>query len=109
MIFTVDAFVGNTTDWEKVCLGNLVGLPVTVIPTGFKAVSNPPDGGTQRRTAITTGIFASPNHDHVVRFMLTSICIYRLLTRPVISFSFTMSDLDGYPEPPCITSSYLAS
>ncbi|KAJ0051793.1 hypothetical protein Pint_01313 [Pistacia integerrima] len=63
--FTVDAFIGNATDWEKVCLGNLVGLPVTVIPTGFKTIPNPPESGTRRRTAIPTGIYAPPNHDHI--------------------------------------------
>ncbi|XP_044504157.1 glutamyl-tRNA(Gln) amidotransferase subunit A isoform X2 [Mangifera indica] len=63
--FTVDAFIGNATDWEKVCLGNLVGMPVTVIPTGFKTITNPPEGGTRRRTAISTGIYAPPDHDHI--------------------------------------------
>ncbi|XP_058092827.1 uncharacterized protein LOC131239238 isoform X2 [Magnolia sinica] len=63
--FTVDAFVGNATDWEKVCMGNLVGLPVIVIPTGFKNIINPPASGTRRRTTITTGIYAPPQHDHI--------------------------------------------
>ncbi|KAL2342842.1 hypothetical protein Fmac_004127 [Flemingia macrophylla] len=63
--FTVDAFIGNATDWEKVCLGNLVGLPVIVVPTGFKNISDPPPGGTKRRTTITTGIYAPPNRDHI--------------------------------------------
>lgn len=63
--FTVDAFIGNATDWERVCLGNLVGLPVIVVPTGFKAISRPPSEGTRRRTTITTGIYAHPNHDHI--------------------------------------------
>ncbi|KAK9120281.1 hypothetical protein Scep_018374 [Stephania cephalantha] len=39
--FTVDAFIGNATDWDKVCMGNLVGLPVIVLPTGFKNIPNP--------------------------------------------------------------------
>lgn len=65
--FTVDAFIGNATDWEKVCLGNLVGLPVIVVPTGFKNISDPPPG-TLRRTTITTGFYAPPNHDHIVSF-----------------------------------------
>ncbi|KAJ4847922.1 hypothetical protein Tsubulata_047149 [Turnera subulata] len=60
--FTVDAFIGNATDWERVCLGNLVGLPVIVVPTGFKNISNPE--GARRRTPVTTGIYARPNHDH---------------------------------------------
>ncbi|CAN6464615.1 unnamed protein product [Victoria cruziana] len=63
--FTVDAFIGNATDWEKVCLGNLVGMPVVVVPTGFKNITDPPKGGTRRRTTITTGIYAPPNHDSV--------------------------------------------
>ncbi|KAK9669004.1 hypothetical protein RND81_13G102400 [Saponaria officinalis] len=28
--FTVDAFIGNATDWEKVCMGNPVGMLVIV-------------------------------------------------------------------------------
>lgn len=63
--FTVDAFVGNATDWEKVCLGNLVGFPVVVVPTGFKSIEDPPKRGTRRRTTITTGIYAPPDHDHI--------------------------------------------
>lgn len=64
--FTVDAFIGNATDWERVCMGNLVGLPVIVVPTGFKNISNPPLNGTRRRTIVNTGIYAPPNHDHIV-------------------------------------------
>ncbi|QCD84933.1 aspartyl-tRNA [Vigna unguiculata] len=63
--FTVDAFIGNATDWERVCIGNLVGLPVIVVPTGLKNISHPPPGGTRRRTTITTGIYAPPNRDHI--------------------------------------------
>ncbi|KAE8720202.1 Glutamyl-tRNA(Gln) amidotransferase subunit A isoform 4 [Hibiscus syriacus] len=63
--FNVDAFIGNATDWERVCMGNLVGLPVTVIPTGFKNISNSPPTGTRRRTTVNTGIYAPPNHDHI--------------------------------------------
>ncbi|KAL4191906.1 hypothetical protein AMTRI_Chr06g191340 [Amborella trichopoda] len=63
--FTVDAFVGNATDWERVCMGNLVGLPVIVIPTGTKNITDPPKGGTHRRTTVTTGIFAPPHRDSV--------------------------------------------
>lgn len=62
---TVDAFIGNATDWEKVCLGNLVGMPVVIVPTGFKNIKNPPEGGTPRRTTVTTGIYAPPNKDHI--------------------------------------------
>ena len=68
--FTVDAFIGNATDWEKVCLGNLVGMPVLIIPTGFTKISSPPPDGSRRRTTITTGIYAPPNHDHVVRSVI---------------------------------------
>ncbi|KAK8472693.1 hypothetical protein PHAVU_002G280000 [Phaseolus vulgaris] len=63
--FTVDAFIGNATEWERVCIGNLVGLPVIVVPTGLKNISDPPPGGTRRRTTITTGIYAPPNRDHI--------------------------------------------
>ncbi|XP_058731896.1 uncharacterized protein LOC131603558 isoform X2 [Vicia villosa] len=64
-LFTVDAFIGNATDWEKVCIGNLVGLPVIIVPTGFKNISDLPSGGSRRRTTITTGIYAPPNRDHI--------------------------------------------
>lgn len=63
--FTVDAFIGNATDPEKVCIGNLVGMPVLIVPTGFTQISNPPPDGSRRRKTITTGIYAPPNHDHV--------------------------------------------
>lgn len=65
--FKVDAFVGNATDWEKVCVGNLVGMPVIVLPTGFKKISNAPSNNTRRRTTLSTGIYAPPEHDHIVR------------------------------------------
>ncbi|XP_059438986.1 uncharacterized protein LOC132171631 [Corylus avellana] len=63
--FTVDAIIGNATDWEKVCMGNLVGMPVIVVPTGFKKIENPPSSTSRRRTTITTGIYAPPHHDHI--------------------------------------------
>lgn len=63
--FKVDAFIGNATDWEKVCVGNLVGIPVVVVPTGFKKISDAPSNDTRRRTTITTGIYAPPDRDHV--------------------------------------------
>ncbi|XP_057948254.1 uncharacterized protein LOC131143913 [Malania oleifera] len=63
--FMVDAFIGNATDWEKVCVGNLVGLPVLVVPTGFTEISNPCSSSTQQKTTITTGIYAPPCHDHI--------------------------------------------
>ncbi|XP_060205342.1 uncharacterized protein LOC132633131 isoform X2 [Lycium barbarum] len=62
--FKVDAFIGNATDWEKVCVGNLVGIPVVVVPTGFKKISDA-SNDTRRRTTITTGIYAPPDRDHV--------------------------------------------
>lgn len=65
--FKVDAFIGDATDWEKVCVGNLVGMPVVVVPIGFKKIPNAPTDDTRRRTTITTGIYAPPDHDHVVR------------------------------------------
>ncbi|MBA0751043.1 hypothetical protein Gogos_002413 [Gossypium gossypioides] len=68
--FNVDAFIGNATDWERVCMGNLVGLPVIVVPTGFKNIPNPPPTGTRRRTTVNTGIYAPPNHDHIVSFRI---------------------------------------
>lgn len=67
--FTVDAFIGNVTDWEKVCMGNLVGLPVLVIPTGFKNISEPPTKSCRRRTTINAGIYAPPERDHIVSYM----------------------------------------
>ncbi|KAH9605390.1 hypothetical protein KSS87_004578 [Heliosperma pusillum] len=63
--FSVDAFIGNATDWEKVCMGNLVGMPVIVVPAGFAQIDNPPSGGTRRRKTITTGIYAPPHNDHI--------------------------------------------
>ncbi|XP_051136133.1 uncharacterized protein LOC127254857 isoform X2 [Andrographis paniculata] len=62
--FSVDAFVGNATDWEKISIGNLVGMPVIVVPTGFKKISNAADS-TRRRTTVNTGIYAPPEHDHI--------------------------------------------
>ncbi|XP_043720831.1 LOW QUALITY PROTEIN: putative amidase AmiD [Telopea speciosissima] len=63
--FTVDAFIANATGWERVCMGNLVGMLVIVVPTGLKSIENPPPGGTPRRTTITTGIYAPPDQDHI--------------------------------------------
>lgn len=57
----IDAFIGNATDWEKVCVGNLVGMPVIVIPTGFKKIN-----GTRRRITVQTGIYAAPYQDGTV-------------------------------------------
>jgi hypothetical protein len=67
--FTFDAFIGNVTDWELVCVGNLVGMPIMVVPTGFKSIEDPPKGGTRRRTTVTTGIYAPPDHDHIVSLL----------------------------------------
>ncbi|KAL8123162.1 uncharacterized protein LOC141717438 isoform X2 [Apium graveolens] len=63
--FKVDAFIGNVTDWEKVCMGNLVGLPVVVVPTGFTKIADPPSNETRRKTTVTTGIYAPPDRDHI--------------------------------------------
>ncbi|KAL8170441.1 hypothetical protein V2J09_022245, partial [Rumex salicifolius] len=60
--FTVDAFIGNATEWEKVCMGNLVGLPVMVVPVGFSQL---PNEKSHWRKTITTGIYAPPDRDHI--------------------------------------------
>ncbi|KAH9705738.1 Amidase domain-containing protein [Citrus sinensis] len=100
--FTVDAFIGNVTDWEKVCLGNLVGLPVIVVPAGFKNISNPPPSGSRRRTTITTGIYAPPKHDHIA---LALAIAYQSVTdhhkqRPPID---NLGPNDIIPNPPTVT------
>lgn len=46
-----------------------MGIPVIVVPTGFSNISNPPPSGTKRRTTVTTGIYAPPEKDHIVRLM----------------------------------------
>ncbi|GAU25450.1 hypothetical protein TSUD_71040 [Trifolium subterraneum] len=102
--FTVDAFIGNATDWEKVCIGNLVGLPVIVVPTGFTNISDPPSGGSKRRTTITTGIYAPPNRDHIA---LALAMAYQAVTnhhkqRPPINDlgpndKIPDSSIDAYP------------
>ncbi|KAK4569304.1 hypothetical protein RGQ29_004631 [Quercus rubra] len=102
-IFTVDAFIGNATDWEKVCMGNLVGLPLIVVPTGFKNISNPPSSGSRRRTTITTGIYAPPHHDHIA---LALAMAYQSVTdhhkqRPPIN---NLGPNDSIPNPPTVTS-----
>jgi hypothetical protein len=40
-----------------------------VVPTGFKSIEDPPKGGTRRRTTVTTGIYAPPDHDHIVSIL----------------------------------------
>ncbi|KAJ9140071.1 hypothetical protein P3X46_030758 [Hevea brasiliensis] len=97
--FTVDAFIGNATDWEKVCLGNLVGLPVVVVPTGFKNISNPPSKESRRRTTMNTGIYARPDHDHIA---LALAIAYQSVTdhhkqRPPID---DLGPNDKIPDPP---------
>ncbi|XP_002983983.2 uncharacterized protein LOC9644225 isoform X2 [Selaginella moellendorffii] len=62
----IDAFIGNATDWEKVAVGNLVGMPVAIIPAGLKSIQNPPPEGTRRRTTVTAGIYARPYGDSEV-------------------------------------------
>ncbi|KVH99036.1 Amidase [Cynara cardunculus var. scolymus] len=63
--FTVDAFVGNATDWEKVCVSNLVGMPVMVVPVGFEMIPDPPTEKTRRRStalALTMAYQTITNH-----------------------------------------------
>ncbi|KAK7369583.1 hypothetical protein VNO80_11624 [Phaseolus coccineus] len=96
--FTVDAFIGNATEWERVCIGNLVGLPVIVVPTGLQNISDPPPGGTRRRTTITTGIYAPPNRDHIA---LALAMAYQAVTnhhkqRPPIN---DLGPNDKFPDP----------
>ncbi|KAL6996805.1 hypothetical protein U1Q18_006934 [Sarracenia purpurea var. burkii] len=97
--FTVDAFVGNGTDWERVCMGNLVGLPVIIVPTGFKKISNPPSADTRRRTTITTGIYAPPEHDHIalaLAMAYQSITIHHKQRPPIDD----LGPNDSIPDPP---------
>ncbi|XP_075101200.1 uncharacterized protein LOC107773602 isoform X1 [Nicotiana tabacum] len=97
--FKVDAFIGDATDWEKVCVGNLVGMPVVVVPIGFKKIPNAPTDDTRRRTTITTGIYAPPDHDHVA---LALAMAYQSVTnhhkqRPPID---DIGPNDSIPNPP---------
>ncbi|KAG4116923.1 hypothetical protein ERO13_D12G197200v2 [Gossypium hirsutum] len=99
--FNIDAFIGNATDWERVCMGNLVGLPVIVVPTGFKNIPNPPPTGTRRRTTVNTGIYAPPNHDHIA---LALAMAYQSATnhhkqRPPID---DLGPNDTIPNPPTV-------
>ncbi|XP_022640095.1 uncharacterized protein LOC106765383 isoform X3 [Vigna radiata var. radiata] len=100
--FTVDALIGNATEWERVCIGNLVGLPVIVVPTGFKNISHPPAGGSRRRTTITTGIYAPPNRDHIA---LALAMAYQAVTnhhkqRPPINDLGPNDKIPGNTYPP---------
>ncbi|KAM1097622.1 hypothetical protein ACFX15_014509 [Malus domestica] len=63
--FSVDAFIGDAVDWERVCMGNLVGMPVIVGPAGFTNIYDPPCSNCLRKTAMTTGIYAPPHQDHI--------------------------------------------
>ncbi|KAK1407130.1 hypothetical protein QVD17_38741 [Tagetes erecta] len=97
--FTVDAFVGNVTDWEKVCVGNLVGMPVMVVPVGFEKIKDPPTNETRRRSTVTTGIYAPPDHDHIA---LALTMAYQSVTnhhkqRPPID---NLGPEDAIPNPP---------
>ncbi|TYI52097.1 hypothetical protein E1A91_D12G222300v1 [Gossypium mustelinum] len=99
--FNIDAFIGNATDWERVCMGNLLGLPVIVVPTGFKNIPNPPPTGTRRRTTVNTGIYAPPNHDHIA---LALAMAYQSATnhhkqRPPID---DLGPNDTIPNPPTV-------
>ncbi|XP_004309489.1 PREDICTED: glutamyl-tRNA(Gln) amidotransferase subunit A, mitochondrial-like [Fragaria vesca subsp. vesca] len=100
--FTVDAFIGNATDWERVCLGNLVGIPVIVVPTGFKNISQPHPSNSRRRTTITTGIYAPPEKDHIA---LALAMAFQSVTdhhkqRPPID---DLGPDDVIPNPPSVT------
>ncbi|KAF3441388.1 hypothetical protein FNV43_RR15302 [Rhamnella rubrinervis] len=95
--FTVDAFIGSATDWERVCMGNLVGMP-----TGFSNISNPPSPDCHRRTAVTTGIYAPPYHDDLA---LALAMAYQSVTdhhrqRPPID---DLGLNDYIPNPPTVT------
>ncbi|CAN4098464.1 unnamed protein product [Withania somnifera] len=97
--FKVDAFIGDVSDWEKVCVGNLVGMPVVVVPTGFKKIPNAPSDDTRRKATITTGIYAPPDHDHVA---LALAMAYQSVTnhhkqRPPID---DIGPNDSIPNPP---------
>lgn len=97
--FKVDAFIGNATDWERVCVGNLVGIPVIVVPTGFKPISDAPTNNTRRRTTITTGVYTPPEHDHIA---LALAMAYQTVTdhhkqRPPID---NLGPDDSIPNPP---------
>ncbi|KAH6781918.1 Amidase family protein [Perilla frutescens var. hirtella] len=100
--FKVDAFIGNATDWERVCVGNLVGIPVIVVPTGFKSISDAPTNNTRRRTTITTGVYAPPERDHIA---LALAMAYQTVTdhhkqRPPID---NLGPEDSIPNPPTRT------
>lgn len=64
----VDAIIGNTTDWELVSVGNLVGLPLVVVPTGAIPLPSTPD--SPRKISTTAAIIGKPNGDSVVRLRL---------------------------------------
>lgn len=97
--FTVDAFVGNATDWENICVGNLVGMPVMIVPVGFEKIKDPPTYETRRRSTVTTGIYAPPDHDHIA---LALTMAYQTVTdhhkqRPPID---NLGPADTIPNPP---------
>ncbi|KAM2386542.1 hypothetical protein FF1_038515 [Malus domestica] len=52
-------------DWERICMGNLVGMPVIVVPARFTNILGPPRSDCSRRTTMTIGIYAPPHHDHI--------------------------------------------
>ncbi|KAH7865030.1 hypothetical protein Vadar_001429 [Vaccinium darrowii] len=99
--FKVDAFVGSATGGERICMGNLVGMPVIVVPTGFKNIPDPPSSGTPQRTAMMTGIYARPDHDHIA---LALAMAYQSVTdhhkqRPPID---DLGPNDSIPIPPAV-------
>ena len=57
---SIDAFIGSSTN--ETSMGNVVGLPQSVIPVAFEAVSL----GSARRQPTTVGIYALPNQDSKV-------------------------------------------
>ncbi|CAL2260895.1 unnamed protein product [Prunus armeniaca] len=37
--FIVDAFIGNAADWERVCMGNLVGMPALAVAMAYQSMT----------------------------------------------------------------------
>lgn len=68
--FIVDVFIGNVIDWEKVCMGNFVGLLVLVILIGFKNILELLIKSCCRRIMINVGIYVFFECDYIVSYML---------------------------------------
>lgn len=80
-------------------MGNLVGLPVVIVPTGFTKTADPPSDDTRRKRTITTGIYAPPDQDHIA---LALAMAYQLVTNhhkqhPPIDY---IGPNDSIPNPP---------